>query len=76
MLLVTNSPELHVVAGINRTLAGRQHAVSGRPMLIYTYHAVPMPSPCHDPATALRGRFQNGILVAWQGNRMGTAWYV
>jgi hypothetical protein len=25
---------------------------------------------------ALRGRFQKGIFVAWQGNSMGTAWYV
>jgi hypothetical protein len=51
---------------ILRTRAGRPHAVSGRPMLIRTYHAVPM-SRC---AVALRGRFQNGILVAWQGNGM------
>jgi hypothetical protein len=29
-----------------------------------------MPFPCRDPAVALRGRFQNGIFVAWQGNGM------
>jgi hypothetical protein len=26
-----------------------------------------MPSACHDRAVALRGRFQKGIFVAWQG---------
>jgi hypothetical protein len=26
--------------------------------------------PCRSPAVALRGRFQNGIFVAWQGNGM------
>jgi hypothetical protein len=51
-------------------LAGHQHAVSGRPMLIHTHHAIPIPSPCHDPAMALRGRFQKAIFVAWQGNGM------
>jgi hypothetical protein len=50
-------------------LAGRQH-VSVWPMLIRTYHAVPMPSPCCDPAMALRGHFKKGIFVAWQGNGM------
>jgi hypothetical protein len=29
-----------------------------------------MPFPCRDPAVALTGRFQNGILVAWHGNTM------
>jgi hypothetical protein len=53
--------ELRLVAGRSRTRAGRPHAVSGRPMLIHTYHAVPMPR-C---AVALRGRFQNGVVVAW-----------
>jgi hypothetical protein len=70
MLLITNFLELHGVAGRSRTLAGRQHAVFGRPMLIHTYHVVPMPLPCHDPAVALRGCFQKGIFVAWQGNGM------
>jgi hypothetical protein len=42
MLLIT-FVELRVVAGRRRTRAGRLHAVSGRPMLIYTWHAMPMP---------------------------------
>jgi hypothetical protein len=29
-----------------------------------------MPFPCRDPAVALKGRFQNGMFVAWQGNGM------
>jgi hypothetical protein len=51
---------------ILRTRADRPHTVSGRPMLIHTYHAVPMPR-C---AVALRSRFQNGIFVTWQANGM------
>jgi hypothetical protein len=51
---------------ILQTRAGRPHAVSGRPILIHTYHAVPMPR-C---AVTFRGCFQNGIFVAWQGNGM------
>jgi hypothetical protein len=27
-----------------------------------------MPFPSRDPAVTLRGRFQNGMFVAWQGN--------
>jgi hypothetical protein len=73
-MLLINFLELRVVAGRSRTLAGRQHTVSGRPMLIHTYHAVPMLSPCRDPAMVLRGRFQKGIFVAWQGNGMGMAY--
>jgi hypothetical protein len=42
-------------------------AVFGRPMLIHTYHAVPMLIPCHHPVVGLRGRFRKGIFVAWQG---------
>jgi hypothetical protein len=53
-----------------RTRAGLPRAVSGRPMLIHIYHAVLMPFPCREPAVALRGRFQNGIFMAWQGNGM------
>jgi hypothetical protein len=59
MLLITNFLELCVVAGRCLMLAGRQHAISGQPMLIHTYHAV-----------ALSGCFQKGIFVAWQGNGM------
>jgi hypothetical protein len=72
LLLVTTFVGLRVVAGRTRTRAGRPYAVSGRPMLIHTYHAFPMPR-C---AVALRGRLQNGMVVAWQGNGMGTAWHV
>jgi hypothetical protein len=66
LLLVTTFMELRMVAGRSRTRAGRPHAVSVGPVLIRTYHAVPMPR-C---AVALRGRFQNGMVVAWQGNGM------
>jgi hypothetical protein len=66
LLLVTTYVELRVVAGRSRTLAGPPHAVSGRQILIHTYHAVPMPR-C---AVALRGRFQNGMVVTWQGDGM------
>jgi hypothetical protein len=45
MLLVTTILELRVVAGRSRTRAGRLHSVSGRPMLIHTYHAVPLAWP-------------------------------
>jgi hypothetical protein len=52
--------------------AGRSpNAVSGRPTLIHTYHAVPMPR-C---AVVLRGRFQNGMVVAWHGGGTGEAWH-
>jgi hypothetical protein len=47
--------------------AGRcPYAVSGRPMLIHTRHAMPMPC-C---AVALRNRFQDGMVVAWDGRGM------
>jgi hypothetical protein len=73
MLLITNCLELGVVAGISRTLAGRQHAVSGRPMLIHTYHTVPMLFSCRHPATTLPWPWENAFrktFVAWQGNGM------
>jgi hypothetical protein len=66
MLLITTFVELRVVAGRSRTQAGRPQAVSGRPMLSHTCHAMPMPS-C---AVALRSRFQNGMVVAWHGRGM------
>jgi hypothetical protein len=50
-----------------KTKAGRSpHAASGRPMLIHTCHAAPMPS-C---AVALRRLSQNGIVVAWHRRGM------
>jgi hypothetical protein len=61
---------LRVVAGRSRTRAGRQHAVSGRPMLVHIYHASLMPR-C---TVALRGRCQNGMVVAWEGNGMTCLW--
>jgi hypothetical protein len=67
LLLVTIFVELRVVTGRSRTRAGRPHAASGRPMLIHTHHAVPM---------LLSYRFQNGMVVAWQGKGMGKTWYV
>jgi hypothetical protein len=64
--------ELRVVAGISRKRAGLPHALSGRPILIRTCHAMPMPMPrC---AVALRSRFQNGMVVAWHGTV--AAWHV
>jgi hypothetical protein len=53
MLLITNFMELRVVAARGRKLASRQHTVSERPMLIHTYHAVPMLFPCRNPAATL-----------------------
>jgi hypothetical protein len=64
MLLITTFVELRVVAGRSRTRAGRQHAVSGRPMLIH--NAMPMPRS----AVALRSRFQNGMVVTWHRRGM------
>jgi hypothetical protein len=72
MLLIKTFVELRVIAGRSRTRAGRPHAVSGRPMLIHTYHAMLMPR-C---AVALRSRFQNGMVVAWHGRGMSAAWHV
>jgi hypothetical protein len=66
MLLVTTFVELRVVAWKRRTRAGRSHIVSGRQMLIHTCHAM----PCQCRAVALRSRFQNGMVVAWNGRGM------
>jgi hypothetical protein len=52
-MLVINFLELRVVTGRRRTLAGRQHAVSGGSILIHTYHVVPMLFPCRHPAATL-----------------------
>jgi hypothetical protein len=66
MLLITSFVELRVVAERRRKRVGRPHAVSGRPMLFHTCHAMPMPR-C---AVVLRSRFQNGMVVAWHGRGM------
>jgi hypothetical protein len=54
-----------------KSIAGRRHAVSGRPMLIHTCHAHAAPMPrC---AVNLRSRFQNGMVVPWHGRGMARA---
>jgi hypothetical protein len=58
MLLITNCLQLGVVTPSGHKLTSREHAVTLPPRL------------CHEPAMALRGRFQKGIFVAWQGNGM------
>jgi hypothetical protein len=81
MFLIATFVELRVVAGRSRTRVGFQHTVSGRPTLIHTSHAMPIPR-C---AVALGNRFQNGMVVAWHrrgmawekhGRGNGTAWYL
>jgi hypothetical protein len=67
MLLIITFVELRAVAGRSRMRAGRPHAIPGRPMLIRTCHAMPMPR-C---AVVLRSHFQNGMVVAWHGCSMG-----
>jgi hypothetical protein len=68
LLMVSTFVELRVVAGRSRTREGRPHAVPRRPMLIhtYSYYVIPMPR-C---SVAFRSRFQNGMVVAVQGNGM------
>jgi hypothetical protein len=66
MLLIT-FVELRMVAGRSRTRAGSPHAVSGRPMLIHTYHAVPMPQPCRGLEGSLSERHIRGMA----GGRLG-----
>jgi hypothetical protein len=56
-MLLINFLELGVVETRGRKLASRQHSVT-------------LPRPCHNPAMALTGRFQKGIVVARQGNGM------
>jgi hypothetical protein len=70
MLLITNFLQLGVVAGINRTLAVRQHAVSCR------HPAATLPRPCHGTEKSLSERHILGMAGERQGNGMGTAWYV
>jgi hypothetical protein len=68
MLLITNFLELGVVAARGRKLASCQHAVSQRLMLIHTYHAIPMLSPCHGLEKSLSERHIRGMA----GERHGT----
>jgi hypothetical protein len=74
MLLVTTFVKLRVVAGRSRTRAGRPHAVSGRPMLIHTHHAV----MCRGLERSLSERHCRGIACVNQTrphcvNKMGKA---
>jgi hypothetical protein len=55
--------ELRVVAGRSRTRAGRPHAVSGLPMLIYTCHA----APCLGLEKSLSERHGRGMARARHG---------
>jgi hypothetical protein len=68
MLLITNFLELRAVARRSRTLAGRPHAVSRRPILIHTYHAVSLPRPCRGLERSLSERHIRG--VAWERHGM------
>jgi hypothetical protein len=60
ILLITTFVELRVVAGRSRARVGRPHAVSGRPMLIHTYHA----ALCRGLERSLSKRHGRGI--AWE----------
>jgi hypothetical protein len=70
LLLVTTFVELRVVAGRSRKRAGRPHAVSGRPMLMHTYHAVPMQLSCR----AVPWSWEVAFRTAWSWRGRGTAW--
>jgi hypothetical protein len=72
MLLITNFLELRVVAGISRMLAGRQHAIFGRTMLIYIYHAVPVLFPFRHPAATLPWPWEIAFKKAYSWHGRGT----
>ena len=65
-VLLTTFVNVCVVAGRSWTAAGHSQAVSRRPTLIHTCHALPL-SHC---ALGLRSRFQNGMVRAQQGHSM------
>jgi hypothetical protein len=69
---VNSHTPCRVVAGKSRTRAGRPHAVSGRPMLIHTCHAMPMPRPCR----ALSWPWEVAVRTAWSWHGTGAAWRV
>jgi hypothetical protein len=69
LLLVTIFVEIRVVAERRRTWAGNPHAVSGQPMLIHTYHAVPMPLPC----CAVPWPWELAFRTAWSWQGVRTA---
>ena len=69
-ILMTTFVELRVVAGRSRTWAGRPQAVSRRPMLIHTCHAVPTPRPCH----AVAWPWEVAFRMAWSEHNRGATW--
>jgi hypothetical protein len=72
MLLTTTFVELRVVAGKSRTRAVRPHAVSGRPMLIHTFHAMSMPRTCR----AVPWPWEVTFRTAWSWQCTGAAWHI
>jgi hypothetical protein len=70
LLLVTTFVEFRVVAGRSRMRIRRPHFVSGRPMLIQTYHTVPMLFSRHAVPKPWEVAF--GTALTWHGR--GTAW--
>jgi hypothetical protein len=70
LLLVTTFVDLRVIAGRSRKQAGRPHAVSGRQLLIHTYHAVPMPLSCRAVPWSWEAAFRT--TRSWHCR--GTAW--
>jgi hypothetical protein len=50
--------------------AVRPHAVCGRPMLIHTYHAVPLPFPCRGFESSLSEGYIRGMARELHGNDM------
>jgi hypothetical protein len=72
LFLVTTFVELSMVAGRSRTQAGRPYAVSGRPMLICTYHAVSIPLSCR----AVPWLWEVAFRTTWSWHGKGMAWYL
>jgi hypothetical protein len=70
VLLIINFLELCVAAVRSRTPAGRPHAISGRQMVIHTYHAVPLPRPCRGLERSLSERHIRGMAGERHENSM------
>jgi hypothetical protein len=70
LLLVTAFVEIRVVAGRSRKWIGHSYAVSGRPMLIQTYLAVPMPLL----SRAVPWPWDVFFRTAWSWHGRGKAW--
>jgi hypothetical protein len=71
LLMVTTVMELRVVAGRSWTWAGRLQAVSGRLMLIHTYHAIHMLLSCRGQPWPCEVTFR----TAWSRHTRQTAWH-